>query len=81
MFLGLDEKISDVHNENRRLRKEISPRTKVSLSKASLSEKLSNIKRLHQPDTSFVCLSNLPKSDTIPYIYIHCYTIVSTNSY
>ena len=54
--------ISDVHAEDQRIRKEISS------AKASLSEKLSNIGRPHQPDTSFVCLSNTTKSDTIPLL-------------
>ena len=65
--------IAYVHIEDRKIRKGVSP------AKTSLSEKLSNIERLHQPDTSFVCLSNTTKSDTISiytYIYILCYTIV-----
>ena len=47
----------------------MSPKTKPTPAKASLSEKLSNIERLHQPDTLFVCQSNTTKSDTIP-IYV-----------
>ena len=75
MFLGL-EKISDVHTEDGRIRKEISPSTKTSPAKTSLDEKLSNIEKTHQPDTSFVGLSNRTKSDSIPiyiYIYTYCY--------
>ena len=65
------EKRSDVHTEDRRIRKEVSPRTKASSTKASLSEKLSKIERLHQPDASFVCIPNTTKSDTISiYLYI-----------
>ena len=54
------EKISDVHTKDRGIRK-ISPRTTASLPKASLSKKLRNIERLHQPDTSFVCLKHKKK--------------------
>ena len=59
------EKRADVHMEDRGIKKEISPRTKASPARASLSKKLSNIERLHQPDTSFVCLLNTTKSNTI----------------
>ena len=34
-------------------------------SKNSNSQKLSTIEKLHQPDTSFVCLSNIAKSGII----------------
>ena len=38
VFRVREEKISDVHTEDRRIRKDISPRTKVILAKASLFE-------------------------------------------
>ena len=57
------EKRSDVHTINRRIRQEISPKTKVSLAKASFSKKLSNIERLHLP--AHLCLSKTTKSDNI----------------
>ena len=43
VFLGGGrwEKRYDVHTEDQRIRKKVSPRTKASLTKASLSEKLS----------------------------------------
>ena len=41
------EKRSDVHTEDQRIRREISSRTKASQAKASLSENLSKIERLH----------------------------------
>ena len=44
-------------------------RTRASSAKALLAEKLSKIERLHLPDTSFVCLSNITKRDIIS-IYI-----------
>ena len=47
MFWGLDKKI-DVHTKDKRIRKKISPGTKVSPVKASLSENLSHKERLHQ---------------------------------
>ncbi len=51
------EKRSDVHTKDKRIRKEISPRTK-----ASPAEKLNKIEKLHQPNTSIVCLSNTTKA-------------------
>ena len=41
------EKRSGVHAKDQRIRKKISPRSKNSPAKASFSEKLSNIERLH----------------------------------
>ena len=70
------EKRSDVHTKNKRIRKEIFPRTKASPAKDSLSKKLSKIERLHQPDISFVCVSTTTKKDHFyKYIYCVCITI------
>ena len=44
------EKRSDVHTKDKKIRREISSRTKTSLAKVSFSEKLSKIERPHQPD-------------------------------
>ena len=74
-----------------RIRKEISARTKASPTKASLSEKLNEIERLHQPDTLFVCLSNSTKSGHLSfsfslslslslYIYIYIYSLWVANT-
>ena len=58
MFLGLDERREE--NKKRNLSK-----NKASPVKALLSEKLDKIERVHQPDTSIVCLSNTIKTDNI----------------
>ena len=50
--------ISDVHTKDKRIRKEIFPRTKTSSAKASLSEKLNKVEKLHHPNTFIVSLSN-----------------------
>ena len=65
-----------IHIEDRKIRKEIFPSTKASPLKASSSEKLSNIERPHQPDTSFVCPSNATKKQFNFHIYI-VYIIVT----
>ena len=56
------EKRSYVHTKDQRIRKEMFPRTKASPAKASLSEKLNKIEKLHQLITSVVCLSNTTKA-------------------
>ena len=43
------KKRSDVRMEEKRIRKEISPRTKASPAKDIFSEKMNEIERLHQP--------------------------------
>ena len=77
MFLDLEEKISDVHTEDRRIRKEISPSTEASLAKASLYEKFSNTERLHQPDLS---ASHKQQKVTL-YMYIYIVYIIVTPLY
>ena len=67
------EKRSDVHTKGKRIRKEISPRTKVSQAKASISEKLNTIEKLHQPKISIVCLSNTTKATISFSLYIYIY--------
>ena len=62
----------DAHTKDRKIRKQISPSTDAFSEKPSLDEKLSNIEKTHQPDTSFVCLLNKTKSNSIP-IHIHIY--------
>ena len=47
----------------------------------TLSEKLNKMERLHQPDTSFVSLSNTTKNDNFSlYIYI-VYIIVTPSCF
>ena len=70
------EKISDVHAKNRRIRKAISQRTEASPAKASFSENLSYRERLHQPDTSFVCLSNTTKVTQFSHTHIYIYILL-----
>ena len=76
VFSFRGEKRSDVHTKDKRIRKEISSRNKAFPAKASLSEKLITIEKLHQPNTSVVCLSNTIKATISPNKYI-VYTIVT----
>ena len=64
------EKRSDVHNKDKRIRKEIIPRTKPSPGKVSHSEKLNKIEKL--PNTSIDCPSNTTKMTISLYKYIVC---------
>ena len=51
---------------------------KASPEKAWRPEKLSNIERQHQPDTSFVCPSNTTKINTISLTIYIVYIIVTS---
>ena len=72
VFEVRSERRSDVHTEDKRIKKEISPRTKSSRAKASLSEKLSKIKILHISNTSIVSLLNTK----IDIFHIYIYNII-----
>ena len=79
MFFVLEEKISDVHTQGRRIRKEVSSNTKASPAKSLLSEKLWH--RKTTPTRYFICLSHkynpTQKNDSIPiYIYIYIYIYI-----
>ena len=70
------KKRSVVHTEDKRIRKEISLRTKFSPAKVSLSEKIELDRRLHKPDTSFVCFSNTTKINNFYLsIYLSIYVV------
>ena len=60
------EKRSDDHTIDERIRKEISPRTKASLAKSSFSEKLNELEKLHQTNTSIVGLSDNKSKNLSP---------------
>ena len=71
MFLGLEER------RYRRIRKEISPRTKTSPAKALLSKEF----RKTAPVCYLICLSQIQQKATHTHTHTHvCYTIVSINS-
>ena len=82
VFRVRGEKRSDVYTKDKRIRNEISPRTKVSPVKASFSKKVNKREKLHQTNISIVCLSNTTKKTISIYIYIlyillshHCVSI------
>ena len=68
------EEIRCPYKDKKILKKEISPRTKASPTKASLFDKLSKIENLHQSDISFVSL--IQQKATICIFIYFCYSIV-----
>ena len=75
-FKGKERKLQRPYWRQEDKKRNISKQKSCS-SKSLIFQRLSNIERLHQPDTSSLCLSNTTKSDTISS-YIHIVYFIVT---